>query len=202
MCSAGMSHLEWDYDCFGHHNKLLSVVQYLKQFISNGLWGSWFWSIFLNYDCGVSTVRNPVSCLQSTGILHHGCCSISNLFEVEFCRRGRCQVNLDYLDWLFFFLFSWVLIIEFNYCSEIFFQCSDCEVFPKNHAAPFSKVLTFYRREPFSLEAYYNCPKELPYPDPTIGKHIIIIFYARVSCIIELNAELCVINCQEYIALV
>uniref|UniRef100_A0A8C8CJU2 Heat shock protein 4a n=1 Tax=Oncorhynchus tshawytscha TaxID=74940 RepID=A0A8C8CJU2_ONCTS len=45
----------------------------------------------------------------------------------------------------------------------------DCEVFPRNHAAPFSKVLTFYRREPFSLEAYYNNPKELPYPDPTIG---------------------------------
>uniref|UniRef100_A0A671MPG5 Heat shock 70 kDa protein 4-like n=1 Tax=Sinocyclocheilus anshuiensis TaxID=1608454 RepID=A0A671MPG5_9TELE len=50
---------------------------------------------------------------------------------------------------------------------------SDCEVFPKNHASPFSKVLTFYRREPFSLEAYYNCPKELPYPDPTIGQYVI-----------------------------
>lgn len=47
---------------------------------------------------------------------------------------------------------------------------SDCEVFPKNHAAPFSKVLTFYRREPFSLEAYYNNLKEMPYPDPTIGQ--------------------------------
>uniref|UniRef100_A0A669D7P3 Heat shock protein 4b n=1 Tax=Oreochromis niloticus TaxID=8128 RepID=A0A669D7P3_ORENI len=45
---------------------------------------------------------------------------------------------------------------------------SDCEVFPKNHAAPFSKVLTFYRKEPFSLEAYYSSPNELPYPDPTI----------------------------------
>ncbi|XP_063046115.1 heat shock 70 kDa protein 4b [Engraulis encrasicolus] len=50
---------------------------------------------------------------------------------------------------------------------------SDCEVFPKNHAAPFSKVLTFYRKEPFSLEAYYNTPKELPYPDPTIGQYVI-----------------------------
>lgn len=50
---------------------------------------------------------------------------------------------------------------------------SDCEVFPKNHAAPFSKVLTFYRREPFSLEAYYNCPKELPYPDPIIGQYVV-----------------------------
>uniref|UniRef100_A0A3B4XMS6 Heat shock protein 4b n=1 Tax=Seriola lalandi dorsalis TaxID=1841481 RepID=A0A3B4XMS6_SERLL len=50
---------------------------------------------------------------------------------------------------------------------------SDCEVFPKNHAAPFSKVLTFYRKEPFSLEAYYNSPNELPYPDPTIGQFLI-----------------------------
>ncbi|XP_054453020.1 heat shock 70 kDa protein 4b [Anoplopoma fimbria] len=47
---------------------------------------------------------------------------------------------------------------------------SDCEVFPMNHAAPFSKVLTFYRKEPFSLEAYYNKANELPYPDPTIGQ--------------------------------
>lgn len=47
---------------------------------------------------------------------------------------------------------------------------SDCEVFPLNHAAPFSKVLSFYRKEPFSLEAYYNNPNELPYPDPAIGQ--------------------------------
>ncbi|KAL0994745.1 hypothetical protein UPYG_G00126610 [Umbra pygmaea] len=50
---------------------------------------------------------------------------------------------------------------------------SDCEVFPRNHAAPFSKVLTFYRKEPFYLEAYYNCHKELPYPDPKIGQFMV-----------------------------
>ncbi|XP_026228454.1 heat shock 70 kDa protein 4a isoform X2 [Anabas testudineus] len=50
---------------------------------------------------------------------------------------------------------------------------SDCEVFPKNHAAPFSKVLTFYRKEPFTLEAYYNNPKELPYPTASIGQFLI-----------------------------
>uniref|UniRef100_A0A3Q1ATV7 Heat shock protein 4a n=1 Tax=Amphiprion ocellaris TaxID=80972 RepID=A0A3Q1ATV7_AMPOC len=50
---------------------------------------------------------------------------------------------------------------------------SDCEVFPKNHAAPFSKVLTFYRKEPFTLDAYYNNPKELPYPTATIGQFLI-----------------------------
>ncbi|XP_059208451.1 heat shock 70 kDa protein 4a [Centropristis striata] len=50
---------------------------------------------------------------------------------------------------------------------------SDCEVFPKNHAAPFSKVLTFYRKEPFNLEGYYNNPKELPYPNTAIGRFLI-----------------------------
>ncbi|XP_069366533.1 heat shock 70 kDa protein 4a isoform X2 [Paralichthys olivaceus] len=50
---------------------------------------------------------------------------------------------------------------------------SDCEVFPKNHAAPFSKVLTFYRKEPFTLEGYYNNPKELLYPGTTIGQFLI-----------------------------
>uniref|UniRef100_A0A3B3BG61 Heat shock protein 4a n=1 Tax=Oryzias melastigma TaxID=30732 RepID=A0A3B3BG61_ORYME len=50
---------------------------------------------------------------------------------------------------------------------------SDCEVFPKNHAAPFSKVLTFYRSEPFTLEAYYNNVKEIPCPDASIGQFLI-----------------------------
>ncbi|XP_068014997.1 heat shock 70 kDa protein 4 [Melanerpes formicivorus] len=50
---------------------------------------------------------------------------------------------------------------------------SDCEVFPKNHPAPFSKVLTFYRKEPFTLEAYYSSPKELPYPDPAIAHFLV-----------------------------
>uniref|UniRef100_T1E692 Heat shock 70 kDa protein 4 n=1 Tax=Crotalus horridus TaxID=35024 RepID=T1E692_CROHD len=50
---------------------------------------------------------------------------------------------------------------------------SDCEVFPKNHAAPFSKVLTFYRKEPFTLEAYYSSPKELPYPNSAIAQFLV-----------------------------
>lgn len=53
------------------------------------------------------------------------------------------------------------------------FPCSDCEVFPKNHPAPFSKVLSFYRKEPFTLEAYYNNLKDLPYPNPSIGTIIL-----------------------------
>uniref|UniRef100_A0AAX7TQ52 Heat shock protein 4 like n=1 Tax=Astatotilapia calliptera TaxID=8154 RepID=A0AAX7TQ52_ASTCA len=45
----------------------------------------------------------------------------------------------------------------------------ECEVFSKNHAAPFSKVITFHKREPFDLEAFYSNPQELPYSDHRIG---------------------------------
>ncbi|XP_038123323.1 heat shock 70 kDa protein 4L [Cyprinodon tularosa] len=45
----------------------------------------------------------------------------------------------------------------------------ECEVFSKNHPAPFSKVITFHKKEPFDLEAFYSSPQELPYPDHRIG---------------------------------
>ncbi|XP_019385660.1 PREDICTED: heat shock protein 105 kDa [Crocodylus porosus] len=47
------------------------------------------------------------------------------------------------------------------------------EVFSRNHAAPFSKVLTFYRKGPFELEAFYSDPKVVPYPESKIGRYII-----------------------------
>ncbi|XP_065260717.1 heat shock 70 kDa protein 4L isoform X2 [Emys orbicularis] len=49
----------------------------------------------------------------------------------------------------------------------------ECEVFSKNHAAPFSKVITFHKKEPFDLEAYYTHPNEIPYPEPRIGRFAI-----------------------------
>uniref|UniRef100_A0A673BZW3 Heat shock protein 4 like n=1 Tax=Sphaeramia orbicularis TaxID=375764 RepID=A0A673BZW3_9TELE len=45
----------------------------------------------------------------------------------------------------------------------------ECEVFSKNHAAPFSKVITFHKKEPFDLEAFYSNPQDLPYSDHRIG---------------------------------
>lgn len=42
-------------------------------------------------------------------------------------------------------------------------------MFTKNQAAPFSKVITFHKKEPFDLEAFYSNPQELPYPDHAIG---------------------------------
>ncbi|XP_072119053.1 heat shock protein 105 kDa isoform X1 [Mobula birostris] len=48
-----------------------------------------------------------------------------------------------------------------------------CEVYPKNHAVPFSKLLTFYRKHPFELEAFYSNPNSLPYTEPRIGQYII-----------------------------
>ncbi|XP_054127382.1 heat shock protein 105 kDa isoform X2 [Melozone crissalis] len=47
------------------------------------------------------------------------------------------------------------------------------EVFSRNHAAPFSKVLTFYRKGPFELEAFYSDPDGVPYPESKIGRYVI-----------------------------
>ncbi|XP_067889620.1 heat shock protein 105 kDa-like [Heterodontus francisci] len=47
------------------------------------------------------------------------------------------------------------------------------EVYSKNHPVPFSKVLTFYRKSPFELEAFYSNPKTLPYSEAKIGQFII-----------------------------
>lgn len=46
-------------------------------------------------------------------------------------------------------------------------------MFSKNHPAPFSKVITFHKKEPFGLEAFYTYPHEVPYPDPRIGNFTI-----------------------------
>ena len=47
------------------------------------------------------------------------------------------------------------------------------EVFCQNHAVPFSKMLTFFRKEPFSMKAFYA--GNIPYPDPYIGKYCVIL---------------------------
>ncbi|KAJ1909176.1 adenyl-nucleotide exchange factor sse1 [Tieghemiomyces parasiticus] len=41
---------------------------------------------------------------------------------------------------------------------------ADCELvaFPRNNVVPSTKILTFYRRQPFDIEAYYASPAELP----------------------------------------
>ncbi|KAK6630381.1 hypothetical protein RUM44_005048 [Polyplax serrata] len=47
----------------------------------------------------------------------------------------------------------------------------EMEIFSTNHPVPFSKLLTFYRKEPFSVHAYYSAPTS--YPEPYIGKFTI-----------------------------
>lgn len=43
------------------------------------------------------------------------------------------------------------------------------EVFPRWHQVPFSKMLTFYRSKPFTLEAKYTAEAAVPYPDLQLG---------------------------------
>nr|CAI5825830.1 unnamed protein product [Callosobruchus analis] len=53
-------------------------------------------------------------------------------------------------------------------------SAGEIEVFPVNHAVPFSKMLTFYRQESFVLRARYS--GNIPYPDKEVfclGKWVI-----------------------------
>uniref|UniRef100_A0A0B6ZQN1 Uncharacterized protein n=1 Tax=Arion vulgaris TaxID=1028688 RepID=A0A0B6ZQN1_9EUPU len=46
---------------------------------------------------------------------------------------------------------------------------SSLEVFSRFHASPFSKMLTFYRKEPFTLVASYSDGSRVPIPETDIG---------------------------------
>ncbi|XP_067141998.1 heat shock 70 kDa protein 4 [Centruroides vittatus] len=45
----------------------------------------------------------------------------------------------------------------------------EMEVFPRFHQVPFVKLLTFYRKEPFTLEARYLDNASIPFPERHIG---------------------------------
>ncbi|XP_028134053.2 heat shock 70 kDa protein 4 isoform X1 [Diabrotica virgifera virgifera] len=50
-------------------------------------------------------------------------------------------------------------------------SAGEIEAFPLNHPVPFSRMLTFYRQEPFTIRAKYS--GNIPYPDHDIGTWVI-----------------------------
>ena len=48
--------------------------------------------------------------------------------------------------------------------------CREMEVFAVNSGFPSLKMLTFYRKEPFDLDAYYGPKAQLPLKDGFIGR--------------------------------
>ena len=46
---------------------------------------------------------------------------------------------------------------------------SEMEIFERFHPVPFSKMLTFYRSQNFTIEAKYSHLQDIPYPDTSIG---------------------------------
>uniref|UniRef100_A0A6Q2XRN3 Heat shock protein 4 like n=1 Tax=Esox lucius TaxID=8010 RepID=A0A6Q2XRN3_ESOLU len=58
---------------------------------------------------------------------------------------------------------------EFSITDVVPFPITLQHLLSCNHPAPFSKVITFHKKEPFDLEAFYSLPQELPYPDIRIG---------------------------------
>lgn len=56
---------------------------------------------------------------------------------------------------------------------------SEMEIFEKFHPVPFSKMLTFFRKEKFSLEGRYSCASDIPYPDTSIGEFTVDKVYEQ-----------------------
>ena len=52
-------------------------------------------------------------------------------------------------------------------------KISDLEVFPRNQSLPCTKILTFYRKEEFAIEAHYNLPKNSSQISSYIGSFVI-----------------------------
>lgn len=46
------------------------------------------------------------------------------------------------------------------------------QICPRFHPAPFTKLLTFFRKEPFTVSAYYT--DQVPHPDNLIGELILL----------------------------
>lgn len=71
--------------------------------------------------------------------------------------------------WAFVFLSS-------NY-RNLYFR--EMLVYKEGDPIYHSKMLTFYRREPFDLEASYSSPKNLPFPSADIGMLLVhtVVFY-------------------------
>ena len=65
----------------------------------------------------------------------------------------------------------------FIYLEKFTSFFSSMEVFPKFHPAPFSKMLTFYRKEPFLLTAQYTYPNEISFPTTKMGKSVALTTY-------------------------
>ncbi|OQV14766.1 Heat shock protein 105 kDa [Hypsibius exemplaris] len=64
--------------------------------------------------------------------------------------------------------------IELRWPADRASQAGALEVFPRNHAIPFAKVVTFNRSEPFQLEACYSAAAGAPKDSSWIGKFRIL----------------------------
>jgi molecular chaperone DnaK (HSP70) len=63
--------------------------------------------------------------------------------------------------------------IKLTWKSDTGFDEGETEVFSEHHQFPFSKMLTFYRKEPFVLEASYAYPNHIPFLVTRIGQFMI-----------------------------
>jgi len=71
---------------------------------------------------------------------------------------------------------------------------SEMEVFGENHPFPFSKMLTFYRKEPFTLEATYAYPNHVPYSKTFVGNECFTLILLDAIEIAQISGHFLIDN--------
>lgn len=111
--------------------------------------------------------------------------AIKSLIEQIFCKPGSTTLNQDEsvsrgAALQCAIMSPAVRVREFsvtdiqNYAVKVSWdgeggtQHGEMDVFPAFHAAPFGRLLTLFRREPFNMQISYA--QQIPYPDSTIGR--------------------------------
>ena len=77
----------------------------------------------------------------------------------------KLTTSVNFSVWSFFYLCIHVVVLTATPDED-----SSVEVYPLFHQIPQSKVLTFYKKESFTLESIYSEGQTIPHPSKVLGK--------------------------------
>lgn len=83
--------------------------------------------------------------------------------------HNQAETQLQYTYLFLYCLFQ--LNMSFNHIRQEELPSSDMIVFKEGDNIGVSKLLTFYRKEPFYIQAEYADPLVVPCANPIIGKN-------------------------------
>ena len=101
--------------------------------------------------------KTPMTTMNSDESVARGCtlmCAmLSPTFKVKEFKIDDCQPYPITLSW-----------------HGAINEDNEVEVFGRWNGIPASKMLSFYKKEPFMMTAHYSYPNDIPFSEPRIGR--------------------------------